>query len=43
MNYHKYIKLTILYEYLFSEKCNQKHRALDDVILCSKCYFNMRD
>lgn len=34
----KYPKLIELYKYIFNEDIIQNHRALDDVILCSKCY-----
>lgn len=34
-------KLVSLYEQLFGETVVQTHRALDDVELCTRCYFKM--
>ena len=41
MNVRKSPKLVELYHYLFKETVTQNHRALDDVKLCMKCYFEM--
>ena len=41
MKVRKCPKLVELYHYLFKETVIQNHRALDDVKLCMKCYFEM--
>ena len=41
MKVRKSPKLVELYHYLFKETVIQNHRALDDVKLCMKCYFEM--
>jgi len=41
MKVRKSPKLVELYHYLFKETVVQNHRALDDVKLCMKCYFEM--
>ena len=41
MKVRKCPKLVELYHYLFKETVVQNHRALDDVKLCMKCYFEM--
>lgn len=40
-NLRYYIKLVVLYKKLFNKEINQDHRALSDVYLCAKCYFEM--
>lgn len=34
-------KLSVLYEHFFNTPADQIHRALDDVLLCAKCYVRM--
>lgn len=41
LNMQKQPSLAILYRSLFKKYILQKHRALDDVNLCAKCYFYM--
>ena len=43
MNVSKFPKLTELYNYLFNEDIQQKHRALNDTELCMKCYLKLYD
>lgn len=38
----KYPKLIELYKYLFNHDIIQRHRALDDVLLCSQCFFKLK-
>lgn len=39
---YKNPKLNDLYELLFKEKHNQDHRALNDAIMCQKCFFKLK-
>lgn len=41
MKVSKSPKLIELYEYLFSKKLEQKHRALDDAEACQECFYKM--
>lgn len=41
MRIPKFPKLVDLYKHIFNENYEQKHRALDDVMLCTKCYIEM--
>ena len=41
MRIPKFPKLVDLYKHIFNEDYEQKHRALDDVMLCTKCYIEM--
>ena len=41
MKVNKYPKLIELYKFLFNKSFPQKHRALDDVKCCFKCYIKM--
>ena len=40
---NKYIKLIDLYNSLFDEKKLQTHRAMDDVRMCMKCFFVLKN
>ena len=37
----KYPKLIELYKHIFNENWDQSHRALDDALVCAKCYVEM--
>lgn len=41
MNYYKSPRLLELYKYLFKEDIIQDHRALNDVVICKKCFFEL--
>ena len=41
MNVSKSPKLTELYEFLFKQKLDQTHRALDDAEACQQCFYKM--
>ena len=41
MEVRKVPKLIELYEWLFNETFDQKHRALSDVEACARCYFKL--
>ena len=39
----RFPKLTLLYKTLFNKEVVQDHRALSDCILCSECYFKLKN
>lgn len=43
INSRKYVKLIDLYKNFYKEDIIQKHRALDDVLMCYKCFLNIKN
>lgn len=43
LNQRRYIKLIELYKHFYNDDTVQTHRALDDVMLCFKCYLKIKD